>query len=192
VKVRVDTGAWADASFGDGTWRIAYPVNAPEGRTLNVAVEATDCAGRTTAITRSIGTNLSSPNAPDTTITSRPSNTSGPNGVSFSFTAVQGTNEVAGFACQLDDGPFTPCASPWTYNSLTVGVGGRCDGLRGCDAGELYLDGDGHRAEYDALSALDPAQVADVSERLAAEVFTPAQAAARLFLAHVERNVDRP
>ncbi|MCL4858352.1 MAG: hypothetical protein KJZ93_03050, partial [Caldilineaceae bacterium] len=33
-----------------------------------------------------------------------------------------GKNEVAGFTCQLDGGPFTACASPWTYTNLAVGA----------------------------------------------------------------------
>lgn len=122
VKVRVDNGPWADASFDNNTWRIAYPVNAPEGRTLAVTAQAQDCAGRTTTVTRNIGTDLSSPDAPDTRITSHPSNPSSPGRVTFGFNGIKGANELVGFACQLDNGPYTPCASPWSYSNLADGV----------------------------------------------------------------------
>jgi hypothetical protein len=73
-------------------------------------------------VTRSIGTDLTSPDAPETAITVQPHNPSGPRRVSFSFTAVRRGNDLAGFTCQLDDGVYTPCGSPWSYSNLSDGV----------------------------------------------------------------------
>ena len=43
VKVRVNSGRWADARFGEGRWEIAMPVRDLQGQGLNVTLEALDC-----------------------------------------------------------------------------------------------------------------------------------------------------
>jgi hypothetical protein len=118
VQIREGDHAFVDAIFGDGVWRIALPVQDPEGRTLSIVVRAIDRAGRSTEITQQIGTDLSAANAPDTTISSGPANPSAVNTASFVF---GGTASAVAFDCQLDEGPYTPCASPFTYGDLSKG-----------------------------------------------------------------------
>ena len=121
VKLRVGNLPFADAIFGDGTWRIAYHVPDPEGQTLPVTVRATDLAGRVTEITQNILADLSTARPPDTTITASPANPSNGNTVSFSFTGTPGERGIGGFECRLDTGTFVPCASPWSLSGLSVG-----------------------------------------------------------------------
>src|SRR5262249_3595959 len=54
VQIREGSGAFADASFGAGSWHTALLVPDPEGRTLSITVRAIDRAGRITQITQSI------------------------------------------------------------------------------------------------------------------------------------------
>jgi hypothetical protein len=118
VQIREGAHAFVDATFGNGVWRTALPVQDPEGRTLSVVVRAIDRAGRITEITQHIGTDLSAADAPDTAISSGPANPSGVNTASFVFS---GTASAVAFDCQLDEGPYTPCASPLTYGDLSKG-----------------------------------------------------------------------
>ncbi len=118
VQIREGNNGFTDATFGNGTWRIALPVSDPEGRTLNITVRAIDRAGRITEVTQAIATVLSAADAPDTTITSSPANPSATNGASFAFT---GSATAVAFECSLDNGAYTPCASPTTYNDLSKG-----------------------------------------------------------------------
>nr|HMN29011.1 hypothetical protein [Caldilineaceae bacterium] len=122
VQLRVGNQPFVDVAYGGGKWRAAQPVNGPEGQTLPVTVRAIDCAGQTAQATRNIPTQLTSPDAPDTQISAGPPAQSGVNTASFSFAALPGKNEVAGFSCQLDGGPFVPCASPWNYSQLSKGT----------------------------------------------------------------------
>ena len=122
VQLRVGNQSFVDVAYGGGKWQAVYPVNGPEGQTLPVTVRAVDCAGRAVEATRNIPTQLSSPDAPDTRITAGPPAQGAPKTARFEFAAVAGKNEVAGFTCQLDGGPFTACASPWTYTNLAVGA----------------------------------------------------------------------
>jgi hypothetical protein len=118
VKVRVDDGEFADATFGSGVWRTALFVPDPEGRTLAVTVRASDRAGRITEVTQQIATELSAGDAPDTTIAGGPGNPTDANSASFVF--VGSANAVV-YECQLDDGAYLPCASPQQYNDLSKG-----------------------------------------------------------------------
>ncbi|RIK36526.1 MAG: hypothetical protein DCC55_27010 [Chloroflexi bacterium] len=122
VQLRVGNQSFVDVAYGGGKWQAVYPVNGPEGQTLPVTVRAVDCAGRAVEATRNIPTELSSPDAPDTRITAGPPAQGAPKTARFEFAAVAGKNEVAGFTCQLDGGPFTVCTSPWTYTNLAVGA----------------------------------------------------------------------
>jgi hypothetical protein len=117
VKVRVDDGEFADATFAGGAWQTALYVPDPEGRTLTVTARAIDRAGRTTEVTQQVGTALSSADAPDTAIASTPPNPSS-NPVSFTF---GGTGNTAAFKCQIDDGEYLPCSSPQQYTDLSKG-----------------------------------------------------------------------
>jgi len=56
--------------------------------------------------------------APDTSITANPPNPSNNGNASFTFTST----ESGSFQCRLDGSPFTVCASPQTYNNLSIGV----------------------------------------------------------------------
>ena len=121
VQLKVDDGEFQEAFFENGEWSTAYYVNAPEGRTLNVTARAIDCAGQVTEVTKQIGTDLSTPDAPDTRITSVPDDPSPPDGVTFTFGAIGGGKEVAGLMCRLDDAIYMPCESPLIYNGLSAG-----------------------------------------------------------------------
>jgi len=110
--------SFADATFGSGTWRVALPVPDPEGRTLNITVRAIDRAGRISETTQNISTDLSAADAPDTSISSGPANPSSDNFATFAFA---GSASAVAFDCQLDDGVYTPCASPTSYNDLSKG-----------------------------------------------------------------------
>lgn len=118
VQIREGSRPFIDATFGDGTWRTALPVQDPEGRALTVTVRAIDLAGRVTTRTEPIATSLSAPDAPDTTISAGPSNPS--TGITASF-AFAGTASAVVFDCQLDDGPYLPCTSPRQYGELSKG-----------------------------------------------------------------------
>jgi len=121
VQVAADNGPYRYAIIENGAWRLAYWVNAPEGRTLATNVRATDCAGRVTEITENVTTSLSSPDAPNTTIASGPPSSTADAGATFTFAASAGANEVMGLFCQLDDGPYVPCTSPTSVSELTNG-----------------------------------------------------------------------
>jgi hypothetical protein len=116
VQIKEGDNAFTDATFGNGTWRVALPVEDPEGRTLNITVRAIDRAGRITTISQQIATDLSAVDAPDTRIIAGPANPSAVNSASFVFTST-----VSAFECSLDDGVYTPCATPTTYNDLSKG-----------------------------------------------------------------------
>jgi hypothetical protein len=122
VQLRVGNQPFVDVAHGGGKWQAVYPVNGPEGQTLAVTVRAIDCAGQAVEVTRNVATQLSSPDAPDTRITAAPPAQVNTRTASFTFAATAGKNEVAGFTCQLDGGPFTPCASPQAYSQLAVGT----------------------------------------------------------------------
>jgi hypothetical protein len=118
VQIREGTGGFVDVQFANGVWQTALPVTDPEGRTLNITVRAIDRAGRVSEVTQTIGTNLSSPTAPDTTITASPANPSNVNSATFEF---GGSETAAVFECQLDSGSYSACASPWPLSDLSKG-----------------------------------------------------------------------
>jgi len=118
VQIREGANAFVDTTFGNGTWRVALPVQDPEGRTLTISVRAIDRAGRTSEVTQTITTELSAADAPDTTISSGPANPSSDNTATFVFA---GSASAVAFDCQLDDGVYTPCASPIGYSDLSKG-----------------------------------------------------------------------
>jgi len=118
VQIREGDGNFTDATFGGGTWRVALPVADPEGRTLVITVRAIDRAGRVSNATQSVSANLSAADAPDTTIGSQPANPSATNSAQFTFS---GSASAVVFDCQLDDAPYEPCGSPFTYTDLSKG-----------------------------------------------------------------------
>lgn len=123
VQLRVGDLPFADATvLGDGTWRIAYRVDDPEGRALEVSVRAIDRAGRVTTLARTVPTSLSAADAPDTAIAAGPADPSAVNSASFTFSGTPGGRSVTGFECGLDGGAFEPCASPWDYGDLSKGA----------------------------------------------------------------------
>jgi hypothetical protein len=116
VQIKEGDNEFTDATFGNGTWRVALPVEDPEGRNVVITVRAIDRAGRITTISQQIATDLSAVDAPDTRIIAGPANPSAVNSASFVFTST-----VSAFECSLDDGVYTPCATPTTYNDLSKG-----------------------------------------------------------------------
>lgn len=118
VQVRVDDGAFTEATFGNGTWQTALYVPDPEGRTLAVTVRAIDRAGRITEISQAIETALSAEDAPDTAITGGPTT---PNSATTAVFTFAGSASAAVFECQLDGGLYQPCASPHPYTNLSKG-----------------------------------------------------------------------
>ncbi|MCL4830278.1 MAG: tandem-95 repeat protein [Caldilinea sp.] len=122
VQIAVDAQPFMNAVFGGGQWRAALPTVDPEGRQLAVRVRAIDFAGQVTQVNVMVNTNLSAPDAPDTTITGVPSDPSADNEAIFTFTGIPGGREIVGFECQLDGGVFEPCFSPWRYDGLSKGA----------------------------------------------------------------------
>jgi hypothetical protein len=122
VQLREGNSSFIDATFGNGTWRTALPVQDPEGRTLNITVRAIDRAGRITEISQPISTALSAADAPDTTISSGPVDGSNVNTAQFVFAGgvPSGPSAVA-FECQLDTSTYAPCSSPTSYSELSKG-----------------------------------------------------------------------
>jgi VCBS repeat-containing protein len=120
VKVQVDNQPFVNAIFGNGQWHIAMPVIDPEGRSLVVTVRAIDFAGRISEATHTLQTNLSTADAPDTDITGTPTDPAATNSATFTFEGIG--SDVAAFECELDDGQFTPCGSPWLYDNLSKGA----------------------------------------------------------------------
>ncbi|RIK42794.1 MAG: hypothetical protein DCC55_07765 [Chloroflexi bacterium] len=118
VQIREGAGVFIDVQFGDGVWQSALSVQDPEGRTLNITVRAIDRAGRISEVTQSIGTALSTANAPDTTITQTPANPSASNTATFAFS---GSETAVLFKCQVDDEAYTVCANPKTISDLSKG-----------------------------------------------------------------------
>ncbi len=118
VQIKEGDGDFTDVTFGSGTWRVALPLTDPEGRTLNITVRAIDRAGRVSNATQNISANLSAADAPNTMIDSQPANPSNTNTAQFTFS---GTPSAVAFDCQLDEGPYEPCASPFTYSDLSKG-----------------------------------------------------------------------
>jgi hypothetical protein len=118
VQIKEGDNDFTDATFGNGTWRVALPVEDPEGRTLNITVRAIDRAGRITTISQQIATDLSAVDAPDTSISSGPANPSAVNSAQFVFA---GSATAVAFDCQLDEGAYLPCTSPTSYTDLSKG-----------------------------------------------------------------------
>jgi YVTN family beta-propeller protein len=70
------------------------------------------------------------PQPPQTTITSAMDGNNAPvqnggstssNSITFTFTAMQGSNPIAGFQCSLDNSPFSSCTSPAVYDNIAAG-----------------------------------------------------------------------
>ncbi|MEM2160841.1 MAG: fibronectin type III domain-containing protein, partial [Candidatus Nitrosotenuis sp.] len=81
------------------------------------SVRAIDAVGNTDATPASFTWTIDT-TAPDTTITSNPSNPSGSSSASFSFTSTEGGST---FECQIDGGGYSTCTSPKTYSGLSNG-----------------------------------------------------------------------
>jgi hypothetical protein len=80
-------------------------------------VRATDSVGNTDPTPASHTWEIDT-TAPDTTITSSPSDPSSSVDVSFSFTS---TEAGSTFECQLDGGGFSSCTSPQVFTNLYFG-----------------------------------------------------------------------
>ena len=80
-------------------------------------VQATDLAGTTEAVPATYTWVVSA--LPETTITARPSSTSGSASAQFSFTS---TDAAATFECKLDGSAFVLCSTPKAYSGLSVGA----------------------------------------------------------------------
>src|SRR5690606_35852307 len=106
AQIREGDNPFTGVTFGGRTGQTAQPVQDPEGRTLAITVRAIDRSGRITEITQPIATELSAPDAPDTTIISGPDDPSSGHTVSFVFA---GSVSSVAFNCQLNDGLYTPC-----------------------------------------------------------------------------------
>jgi Bacterial Ig-like domain len=82
-------------------------------------VEATDGAGNTAVATRSFTVQIPQPPAaPDTAITKGPKKKTTARRPKFKFTSSQAG---ATFQCRVDNGAFTPCASPFKPRKLGLG-----------------------------------------------------------------------
>jgi hypothetical protein len=122
VQIKVGNLPFADAAFENGDWSTALPVFDPEGKTLSVTVRAMDFAGLVTEVSATLGTDLSAPDAPDTTLLTTPANPSSVNNATVTFTGTSTTRDVVAFECQLDNAAFAPCSSPFDLAGLANGA----------------------------------------------------------------------
>jgi len=96
------------------TWSVAL-TNMAEGNNL-ITVTAADEAGNVSGQMGAII--VVDTVAPDTAITSAPSNPSNSTSASFGFSS---TDNNSTFRCQIDNGGYQPCTSPKAYTNLSVG-----------------------------------------------------------------------
>jgi len=102
------------------SWRYALPLPSPDG-SYTLHVKATDGLGNQTAsgspATSVFTIDTVAPPAPS--ITTTPANPSNQTVASFGFADPEG---VVVYACRLDGGAYSACASPKTYSGITQGA----------------------------------------------------------------------
>jgi hypothetical protein len=88
----------------------------------NVRVTVTDADGDADTTMKAVTVGAAAPpadtTAPDTTITSGPTATTSDTTPTFAFTASESGST---FDCQVDNGAWAPCTSPWTASALADG-----------------------------------------------------------------------
>jgi large repetitive protein len=109
-ECKLDAGAFAPCTTPESYTGLAAGSHTFE-------VRATDAGGNTDA-TPAAHTWTIDLSAPDTTITSSPSDPSNDVNPGFSFTS---SEPGSSFECKLDGGSFSPCVSPESYTGLTAG-----------------------------------------------------------------------
>lgn len=115
---RLDSGSWQPCSSPDVYFSVMVGAH-------QFSVRATDAAGNVDLTPASRDWTVSAPlppptdiTAPETSISSGPESSTTATGASFTFTA----SEVgSSFACKLDSGSWSACASPKAYSSIAVG-----------------------------------------------------------------------
>ena len=133
------TYTWEDDG-PDGTGGRQWPLG--EGKTMTftfqgegvkyVRLSITDTNDDTDSTMKPITVAASpapDPTAPDTTITSGPSDTTSSTTPTFAFTS---SEEASAFECRLDSGAWLDCTSPWTTTEL--GEGPHTVSVRATDA----------------------------------------------------------
>jgi hypothetical protein len=108
-KCNLDSAGWSAC-----TSPVSYSSLSVGSHTFNV--QATDAAGNVDPTSAVFTWLISIP--PDTTITSQPTNPSGPD-VSFGFTCNQ---SPCSYQCQIDSNPWAACTSPQSYSGLSAAV----------------------------------------------------------------------
>ncbi|PTL79951.1 Ig-like domain-containing protein [Vitiosangium sp. GDMCC 1.1324] len=102
---------------GSGNWSYT-PTTPLAAGPHSVTVTATDAAGNTSEASGRSFTILQDTVAPDTTITSGPSDTTSERSATFAFSS----NEPGvTYECSLDGAAFTACVSPVTFTDLSEG-----------------------------------------------------------------------
>ena len=111
------TEVWNTATLAGGNWSLTFPAASfPADGSYTVRVRATDVAGNVeTPSTRTFTIDRA---APQTTIDSNPTNPSGSNAATFTFSSSEGGST---FECRIDGGAWGACTSPRNYTSLTDG-----------------------------------------------------------------------
>ncbi|MBX3015935.1 MAG: cadherin-like domain-containing protein [Caldilineaceae bacterium] len=110
---------------GLGTVRASATVTVNGAGGTLVKCRATDSAGRNGAATGSqnVVYVMIDATAPKTTIASQPTNPTGSNTATFTFSGVDsGNSGLASFQCQLDNRGFAACTSPQSYSGLSLGT----------------------------------------------------------------------
>ncbi len=114
---RLDSGAWTSCASPAAYSSLALGSH-------EFAVRATDAAGNADATPATRSWTVTSPTPPadttppETTISSGPGSSTTATTASFSFTS---NESGSSFACRLDSGAWTSCASPAAYSSLALG-----------------------------------------------------------------------
>src|SRR5262249_12331365 len=106
----------------DGTWSQFVPlagsgaIIGEDSRSLRYRVDlATTDPNQTPVLNNISFTTNTDTQAPDTNITSKPSNPSNSTSATFQFTSTEANST---FECKLDSGSFGSCTSPKTYTGL--------------------------------------------------------------------------
>jgi len=105
--------------------------NLAAGRQHNFQVRAVDTTGNRDPSPASFSWTITTVTPPShTTITSavdgngailQNGGTTTSSSVKIAFTAMQGSNPIAGFQCSLDNSPFFTCSNPAAFNKLAAG-----------------------------------------------------------------------
>jgi hypothetical protein len=111
------TYSWKHAAVQFGTGTTASYTYTESYSTKHVTLRVTDALSRTSSITKDF-TVAADTTAPDTTITSHPTDPTTDTSATFDFTSSEAGST---FQCQIDGGSYSSCSTGQSYTSLAIG-----------------------------------------------------------------------